>query len=460
MAAQSFVAGWFGGVCVLAVCHPFDTLKVRIQGASFDSRNLVDLEAKIKEREARLAALESRAAAARSGLGGGSNWSTAFREALTGANCKYRRALARRFHERHHQRLLGACSQTAAAAGGGATDTAAEFGANTKPTLHVNAVLSSALADGASSAATATTVGASTAATTTAAAAAAATKKGAGGVARPICTAPIRLSSSDTLSVMRDILHNEGPRGFYRGLAAPLSGVGLATAAQFGVFGYVSNYLSRKRYGGDVHNLSDHLQNANSLDVLDKVISATCGGVAYAVIIAPFEMVKVRLQTQIFFGHRKYFGALGCGRKLYSEGGLRKLYLGIDVMLMRDIIGSVVYFGSYGLLRQVLPQGDTRESIASTLFAGGCAGVTQWALIFPLDTIKTRQQIAKQGTYLDWVHCGRVLYRKDGWRSFYYGVGPALIRAFMGNAICFGGVEAAMAAMERLEVRRDREEWE
>lgn len=375
--AQSFIAGWFGGVCVLSVCHPFDTVKVRVQGASFDNRNLVDLEEKLQDRAVRLAAAEQKKVPppGLSSCVAENGWKQAAKNVITGNSC-----VREKFK----------------------TSASAFFPS-----------------------------------------------------ARPLRTDFIRISARDTLQIASDIWKHEGLKGFYSGVAAPMSGVGFATAAQFGVYGYVSNLLSRMRYGGDVHNLSDHLQNVNNLDVMDKVVSATCGGVAYALIIAPFEMVKVRLQTQIYFDHRRYYGALSCGRILYKEGGLRKLYLGIDVMLLRDIIGSIVYFGSYGLLRQALPQGDARENIASTLFAGGCAGMTQWAIIFPLDTIKTRQQIAKKGTYIDWVHCGRCLYRKEGLQAFYYGLFPALFRAFIGNAICFGGVEAAMATMERLELFSD-----
>eukprot|EP00758_Cryptobia_borreli_P001900 Tbor_TRINITY_DN2622_c0_g1::TRINITY_DN2622_c0_g1_i1::g.17989::m.17989/K15109/SLC25A20_29, CACT, CACL, CRC1; solute carrier family 25 (mitochondrial carnitine/acylcarnitine transporter), member 20/29 len=306
-----FLAGWCGGVSVLIVCHPFDTLKVRVQGASFDTRN----------------------------------WRT----------------------------VSGSVKQ------------------------------------------------------------------------------PCDLVTKDTWQTLTTIYKKEGVIAFYRGMVSPIAGVGLATAAQFGVYGQVSDFIARKKYREHYERtwLEGHLQNVVELSIFDKVISATCGGIAYAATIAPFELVKVRLQTQVLFTHRKYFGSFDCGKKVYREGGLRKLYRGLYVTLLRDIIGSVVYFGLYGYIRQVLPQSENKLNIASTLLAGGCAGVGQWSVVFPLDTIKTRYQIAKEGTYIDWIHCARVIYRNEGFKAFYYGVTPSLIRAFVGNAVCFIGVEAALRVMKK-----------
>lgn len=313
MSYQDFFAGWVGGISVLTVCHPFDTVKVRLQGSSFDSRNLVEVK----------------------------------------------------------------------------------------------------------------------------------TSKGAQAAHLPQC--PI----SSTFPTVRTMFKNEGVRSFYHGVAAPVAGVGIATAVQFGVYGNVSAWLSRIRFGqeNDGLTLADHLQNVNDLSVFDKTLAATCGGVAYATAIAPFEFVKIRLQTQPLFDHRRYFGAVDCGRKLIREGGIRKLYRGLSVTVLRDVVGSIIYFGSYGIIRQQLPQDTTRSNIVSSLFAGGCAGVCQWMVIFPIDTVKTRHQIAREGMYIDWVHVARSLHRSEGIRAFYYGLPAALVRAFVGNAVCFAGVELALVGM-------------
>ena len=48
-----------------------------------------------------------------------------------------------------------------------------------------------------------------------------------------------------------------------------------------------------------------------------------------------------------------------------------------------------------------------------------------------------------------WALCGE-LYRREGARAFFKGLGPALVRAFPANAACFLGVEVSMKMMNCL----------
>lgn len=249
------------------------------------------------------------------------------------------------------------------------------------------------------------------------------------------------------------IRRKEGIAAFYRGIAAPMAGIGIANAALFGVYGKATAYLTALRSqqaSVEDPGLAGHLQNTTELTVLDNICCATLGGIAHTYVLTPFEVIRIRLQTESMFRHRQYFGAIHCARKIYGQGGVRKLYLGLGAALARDIPGAVVYFGSYGLLRQMLPQEDGASNVLSILFAGGCAGVAQWWLIFPLDTIKTRMQTAKEGMYIDWLHVARDLYKKEGVPAFYSGIAPALSRAFIANACCFAGVELSLKFMAQL----------
>ena len=237
------------------------------------------------------------------------------------------------------------------------------------------------------------------------------------------------------------MFQREGVGAFYRGVAAPMAGVGVANAALFGVYGALTSKISQYRQQGDRVDLAGHLQNTTNLSVIDNIFCATCGGVAYGVCMTPFDVIKIRLQTMDMFSHRNYFGAIHSAKSLYREGGIKKLYLGLAATIIRDIPGSVAYLGAYGYLRQMLPQSSDKLNVVPILFAGGCAGVAQWMIVFPLDTIKTRQQIAKTGMFIDWLHVARDLYRTEGVAAFYAGIAPALFRAFFANAACFVGVE-------------------
>lgn len=286
-------------------------------------------------------------------------------------------------------------------------------------------------------------------------------------VCHPMDTLKVRLQGSrlqgtthseehyrNSLDAAIKIWRREGTSAFYKGIAAPMAGIGIANGALFGVYGQSTAYLtslrSRQTDGEGSVGLAGHLQNTTDLSVLDNICCATLGGIAHTYVLTPFEVVRIRLQTEAMFRHRRYFGALHCARVIYGQGGVRKLYLGLGAALARDVPGAVIYFGCYGLLRQMLPQDDEASNVMSILFAGGCAGVAQWLVVYPLDTIKTRQQIAKEGVYIDWLHVARDLYKKEGVPAFYTGIAPALGRAFIANACCFAGVELSLKVMNAL----------
>ena len=236
---------------------------------------------------------------------------------------------------------------------------------------------------------------------------------------------------------------SEGLVGFYRGVGAAIAGVGIARAALFGVYGHLLAFFS-SRYDTTT---SEKFQGGAQLSLLENMLCAAGGGVAHSVVMTPFEVVRIRLQTMHMFKDRKYFDELHCARTLYREGGARKLYRGLTATLMRDVPGSITYLGCYGILRQLLPQQDGALNTMSVLFAGGCAGVAQWSIIFPLDTIKTRMQIARSGVYTDVMHVARDLWRTEGLHAFYYGIAPAICKAFLSNALCFLGVETALKVL-------------
>ena len=250
----------------------------------------------------------------------------------------------------------------------------------------------------------------------------------------------------------------EGGRGgigaFYRGVAAPVAGIGLSTASVFGTYGYLKALISSMKHPGEREvGLEGHLQNTTDDSVAENCLCATGAAIVGSTIMTPFELIKMRLVSSQFFEHREYFGALDCARKLYRQGGVPKLYRGWSATMIRDVPGAIAFFGCYGLTRQVLPQDAATFNIASILFAGGVAGVAQWMLIYPLDVIKTHIQIQKDcpGQQKDWIQTWRAVYKKGGVASFYVGIAPALSRAFVTNASCFLGTEAFLRLNTSLE---------
>jgi hypothetical protein len=76
----------------------------------------------------------------------------------------------------------------------------------------------------------------------------------------------------------------------------------------------------------------------------------------------------------------------------------------------------------------------------TAFIAGGLAGIAEWTVSLPLDTIKTRVQsgegTASSGFYSACIN----IYESQGARGFYRGIGPVMLRAFPASGAALGGI--------------------
>lgn len=237
-----------------------------------------------------------------------------------------------------------------------------------------------------------------------------------------------------TLDCFKKTLAKEGVLGLYKGMAAPIIGVTPMFAVCFFGFG-----------------LGKKLQQKTPDDVLtypQLFAAGMLSGVFTTAIMAPGERIKCLLQIQAASGQVKYAGPMDCVKQLYRENGVRGIYKGTALTLMRDVPASGMYFMTYEWLKYTLtPEGKspTELSVPSVLFAGGMAGIFNWAVAIPPDVLKSRFQTAPEGKYPNGFRdVLRELIREEGIGSLYKGFTAVMLRAFPANAACFLGFELAM----------------
>ncbi|KAM9786263.1 mitochondrial carnitine/acylcarnitine carrier protein-like [Neosynchiropus ocellatus] len=237
----------------------------------------------------------------------------------------------------------------------------------------------------------------------------------------------------------RKTISKEGVLGLYKGLGAPLAGVAPMMAISFFGFG-----LGKQLQQTDPGTPLTHTQ---------IFLSGCLAGVFTTVIVAPGERIKCLLQVQAGSDKSKYSGPMDCAVRLYKEQGIRSVYKGTVLTLIRDVPSNGLYFLTYEYLKNFLtPEGQSVSQLSTPkiLLAGGMAGVLNWTIALPPDVLKSNFQTAADGKYTGLVDVLRTLLREEGPRGLYKGFNAVFLRAFPANAACFLGFEVALKGLDWL----------
>jgi solute carrier family 25 carnitine/acylcarnitine transporter 20/29 len=114
-----------------------------------------------------------------------------------------------------------------------------------------------------------------------------------------------------------------------------------------------------------------------------------------------------------------------------------------------------MYFLTYEFIKKKVAESvkdgekltPTREFLG-TVFAGGMAGVANWAVGMPQDVLKSRLQTAPEGKYSGMGDVFRQLMKNEGPLALYKGFSAVMTRAVPANAACFIGLELCMQFLE------------
>jgi len=267
-------------------------------------------------------------------------------------------------------------------------------------------------------------------------------------VGHPFDTVKVRLQSQDqknikytgTWNCFSQIVKKESIFGLYKGMLSPLYGQIGINAIVFGIHGNVLRALGNQ-------------------DIKGQFIAGSIAGGVQSFIASPMELVKIRFQMQ---GEgisskikdtkkdKRYFykSPFDCLRKIYKyEGGFQGVFRGISLTLWREIPSFGVYFASYDYLcRQTNAVTENTVNIWKLLFCGGTAGIVCWIVTYPLDVIKTRQQMDGMGAvkYKGVLDCIIKSIQEEGYSVLFRGLNATLLRAFPTNAATLATVTVTL----------------
>jgi len=187
-------------------------------------------------------------------------------------------------------------------------------------------------------------------------------------------------------------------------------------------------------------------------------LAGVAAGVGNSVISGPVEHIRIRLQTQSVV-KPAYVGPFDAVQKIYSAHGIAGIYKGQVVTLWREAVGYGVYFWAYEKLvqREMATKGIKRDQISAlnAVLYGAGAGYALWAVIYPIDMIKSRMQTdgfspSTGQKYKSTLDCVRTVWRTEGIGAFIRGLGPTLIRSPFANGATFLGFEMASRLLNNI----------
>ncbi|XAR67720.1 hypothetical protein NMG60_11002597 [Bertholletia excelsa] len=277
---------------------------------------------------------------------------------------------------------------------------------------------------------------------------------GLGGIAgvfsgHPLDTLRIRQQHSTTgsaFSFLRNIVAGEGTLALYRGMGAPLVTVTLQNAVVFQTHEVILRAIDAPA------------TTTNPPSYTAVAVGGVIAGALQSLIISPVELVKIRLQLQRKNepqGSNMNFhrGPVSVARSIVKEEGLRGIFRGLNVTLLRDLHSYGVYFWTYEYMKEKLQPGCRKsgeESYKTTSMAGGLAGVSSWVSCYPLDFVKTRLQAQTQSSrvkYRGIVDCLCKSAREEGYGVLWRGLGTTVSRAFLVNGVIFTAYKTALRCL-------------
>lgn len=275
-------------------------------------------------------------------------------------------------------------------------------------------------------------------------------------VGNPLDIAKVRLQAGSTApaSDTSQAIRRTPTTGYLRGAAAPILGYGALNSLL-----YMSYNRSLKLLDSSIFDPT----KLAGVDLSKIWLAGAVGGLASWAVSAPSELVKCRVQLGVD-GNQSSWQVF---KNVVAKDGIRGLYMGGVVTSLRDSIGYGFYFWSYELSKRLLLSRQSDPFLAPTmvevLVSGGIAGVVTWMSIYPLDAIKTRVQTQTQvglipesapllkpaGERRTSLQIARAMYRTEGLRAFYSGLGVCSLRAFVVNAVQWYTYETVMSLLRK-----------
>ncbi|XMA10025.1 hypothetical protein WAI453_002816 [Rhynchosporium graminicola] len=168
-----------------------------------------------------------------------------------------------------------------------------------------------------------------------------------------------------------------------------------------------------------------------------SVLTGATAGATEALVVVPFELVKIRLQDRT----SQYKGMMDVVIKTVKTEGPLALYNGLESTMWRHILWNAGYFGCIFQVRELLPKTDNRTTqMGFDLLSGATGGTVGTILNTPMDVVKSRIQnspkVAGAIPKYNWAFPAvGTVFKEEGFGALYKGFLPKVLRLGPGGGI-------------------------
>ncbi|KAJ3284691.1 hypothetical protein HDU79_007945 [Rhizoclosmatium sp. JEL0117] len=241
-------------------------------------------------------------------------------------------------------------------------------------------------------------------------------------------------AKANFVQVGMQIVQKEGFFSLYKGLGAVMAGIIPKMAIRFSSFEAYKDILADSTTGP-----------TSSVRIF---IAGLGAGITESVlVVTPMDVIKIRLQAQKHsmtdpLDVPKYRNAPHCAYLMVKEEGFGSLYKGLVLTSLRQATNQAANFTVYSFLKSKLEtaQGNGKPLPAyQHLLMGFISGACGPLFNAPIDIIKTRIQKnpSKDKGWNRFVQVTSGILKNEGWRAFYKGTTPRVLRIAPGQAITF-----------------------
>ncbi|KIY70872.1 mitochondrial carrier [Cylindrobasidium torrendii FP15055 ss-10] len=202
----------------------------------------------------------------------------------------------------------------------------------------------------------------------------------------------------------------------------------------------------------DVPNDNLPAKTSPAVLALRDIAFGSAAGMISKVFEHPFDLTKVRLQSQVLDASARFSGPLDCLQQTWRKEGIRGLYRGLPAPIVGAMAENASLFLSYrefqNLIRAYihpLPSSEALPIKYLCLAAAGAGSITS-CLLTPIELVKCKMQVQmlslKPGQKLPGpLTVLSTVVRETGFRGLWLGHTGTFIRETGGTAAWFGTKE-------------------